>query len=195
MTLTRKGQATRDRIVAAAAELMYANGVAATSTEQVQARAGVSASQIYHYFADKKTLIGAVIAHQTAAVLDTQQPWMSRLDSVEALRAWRDFVVYLQQQRNCTGGCPIGTFVGELAESDDAARAALATAYHRWQAAIRDGIAAMRARGELRPDTDPERAALAMLAAIQGGLLLSQTTRSTEALEAALDTVIDAIAR
>ena len=50
MMITRKGQATRDRIVAAAAALMYQQGVAGTSTEDLQAAAGVSASQIYHYF-------------------------------------------------------------------------------------------------------------------------------------------------
>ena len=60
--LTRKGQATRDRIVEAAAGLMFRQGVAGTTTEQVQAAAGVSASQIFHYFGDKRALVRAVIA-------------------------------------------------------------------------------------------------------------------------------------
>ena len=34
---TRKGQATRDRIVAAAAKLMFEQGVAGTTTEDVRA--------------------------------------------------------------------------------------------------------------------------------------------------------------
>ena len=32
----------------------------------------------------------------------------------------------------------------------------------------------MQARGELTPDTDPDTLALALLAALQGGLLLTQ---------------------
>ena len=67
--ITRKGQATRDRIVAAAAVLVYEHGVAGTSTEDVQAAAGVSASQLYHYFGDKRTLTRAVIDYQTEAIL------------------------------------------------------------------------------------------------------------------------------
>jgi TetR/AcrR family transcriptional repressor of nem operon len=51
----------------------------------------------------------------------------------------------------------------------------------------------MRDRGELRPDADPVRLALAMLAALQGGLLLTQTRRDTAALEAGLDTTLDCI--
>ena len=85
--LTRKGQATRDRIVESAAGLMFRQGVAGTTTEQVQAAAGVSASQIFHYFGDKRALVRAVIAYQTEAVLTAQQP-LGRLDSMEALRAW-----------------------------------------------------------------------------------------------------------
>src|SRR6201996_9734175 len=86
--LTPKGRATRARILTLAAGLMVANGVAGTTTEDVQ-RAGVlSPSQIYHYFGDKKSLIRAVIAFQTEAVLDAQRPLLSRLDSFEALEAW-----------------------------------------------------------------------------------------------------------
>src|ERR1700730_8537138 len=90
---TAKGQATRDRIVAAAAALMLEGGVAGTSWEDIQNAAGVNASQLYHYFGDKQTLVRAVIAHQARAVLTNQQPFLSRLDSLEALRAWRDLIV------------------------------------------------------------------------------------------------------
>src|SRR5712664_4018147 len=107
--LTRKGQATRDRIVAAAAGLMFRKGVAGTTTEDVQQAAGVSASQVYHYFGDKQALVRAVIAHQTEAVLDAQQPHLSRLDSMEALQAWRDQAVEIEKGLNCEGGCPIGS--------------------------------------------------------------------------------------
>jgi AcrR family transcriptional regulator len=188
--LTRKGQATRDRIVAAAAELMFAHGVAGTSTDDVQTAAGVNTSQIYHYFGDKRNLVRAVIAYQTEAILDAQQPMLSQLDSMEALHAWRDALVGLQDTRQCKGGCPIGSLASELAEHDEAARAELAAGFARWEAAIRDGLRTMHERGDLRPDADPDQLALATLAALQGGLLLTQTRRDTLALEAALDTML-----
>ena len=192
--LTRKGRATRERIVTTAAGLMFDHGVAGTSIEDVQAAAGVSSSQIYHYFRDKRALVRAVIACQTDAVLGAQQPLLDRLDSVEALRKWRDLLVGLQRERHYEGGCPIGSLAGELAETDPAARAALAAGFGRWESAIRGGIQAMRDRGELPGEADPERLARALLAALQGGLLLTQVRRDTVGLEAALDTVIDHIA-
>src|SRR5271170_8477728 len=95
--ITRKGQATRDRIVAAAAALTYEQGVAGTSTEDVQAAAGVSASQIYHYFGDKRSLTRAVIEYQTDTIVGTQETLLTRLDDVDALRAWAELIVAFQR--------------------------------------------------------------------------------------------------
>jgi TetR/AcrR family transcriptional repressor of nem operon len=191
--LTPKGRATRERILAAASALMFERGVAATSTEDVRIAAGVSSSQLYHYFANKQQLVQAVVGHQTRAVLDAQQPLLSRLDSFAALEAWRDLIVDLQRARHCVGGCPIGSLASEVADSDPEAREALVAGFARWEGAIRDGLSAMRDRGELRPEADPARLALAVLAALQGGLLLTQTRRDTAALEAGLDTTLECI--
>ena len=188
--LTAKGKATRGRIVDAAAELMFAHGVARTGVEDVQKRAGVSASQLYHYFGDKRTLVRAVIARQTEAVLEAQEPLIGRLDSFEGLQAWRDVLVDLQRQRACAGGCPLGTLATELADADPEARAELAAGFDRWEEPIRAGLRAMHERGDLRPEADPDRLALAVLAAVQGGLLLTQTRRDPEPLAVALDTVL-----
>lgn len=192
--LTRKGQATRERIVAAASALTFQQGVARTSTEDVQRAAKVSASQLYHYFSDKQALIRAVIAHQTEAVIASQQPYLSQLDSLEALKAWRDHVVGLQQRRKFQGGCPLGTLSCELAEIWPEARVDLAHSFGEWEAAIQRGLQAMYDRGELRADADPEHLALGILAAVQGGLLLNQARRDTAALEAALDAMLAHIA-
>jgi AcrR family transcriptional regulator len=190
---TRKGQATRDRIVAAAAQLMFERGVAGTTTEDVRAAAGVSSSQLYHYFADKRVLVRAVIGFTTDAVLDAQQQ-LGELDSLDALRSWRNFVVDLQRQRSCQGGCPIGSLASELADEWPEARDELAQGFERWEAQIRCGLRAMHDRGDLHPDADPDHLALATLAALQGGLLLTKTRRDTAPLEAALDAMIDHIA-
>jgi len=192
--LTAKGHAARERIVRAAATLMFERGVAGTTIDDVKAASGVSSSQLYHYFIDKQALVRAVVEYQTDAVLDAQQPLLSRLDSMDALRAWRDLAVEFQRQRHCQGGCPIGSFVSELAETDSVARAALATGFGRWESPIREGLHAMCDRGDLRHDADPDRLALAILAALQGGLLLTQVRRETSPLEAALDTILEHIA-
>jgi TetR/AcrR family transcriptional regulator, transcriptional repressor for nem operon len=191
--LTRKGLATRARIVEAAAELMFRHGVAGTSTEDVLAAAGVSNSQLYHYFADKNALVRAVIEHQADGIIEGQRPLLDQLDSIAAFEQWRDMLVDLQRRRHCEGGCPLGSLSSELAETDEPARTALAASFERWEAPIRDGLRRMRDRGELTEDTDVDELALATLAALQGGLLLTQAKRNVSPLEAALNLAISEI--
>lgn len=192
--ITRKGQATRDRIVAEAATLMYERGVAGTSTEDVRAAAGVSASQIYHYFRDKRSLTRAVIEYQTGAILGSQRLLLADLDSVDALRSWADAIVNIQRSNAFRGGCPLGSLAGELAETDEEARAELASSYVRWHAVIKDGLESMHERGDLSARADRDALATALLTALQGGLLVAKTMRDGAPLETALKTVIDHIA-
>jgi TetR/AcrR family transcriptional regulator, transcriptional repressor for nem operon len=191
--LTRRGRETRQRILATAAGLMFENGVAETTLEEIRAVAGVSGSQVYHYFADKQALVRAVIDYQTDAVLDAQCAHLDRLDTVAGLRAWRDFLVEHQRRLGCRGGCPIGALGAEVAETDAVARLAAARGLARWEGRIRDGFRAMHARGDLPAATDPDDLALATLAALQGGLLLTQLQRDTRPLEVTLDAMLDRV--
>jgi TetR/AcrR family transcriptional repressor of nem operon len=191
--LTRRGRETRQRIVAAAAELMFENGVAETTLEDIRAAAGVSGSQVYHYFEDKQALVRAVIDYQADAVLDTQGAHLDQLDTLPGLRAWRDFLVEHQRRLGCRGGCPIGALGAEVAETDAVARLAAARGLRRWEGRIRDGLRTMHSRGDLPSGASPDDLALATLAALQGGLLLTQLQRDTRPLEVTLDAMLDRI--
>jgi TetR/AcrR family transcriptional repressor of nem operon len=191
--LTARGAETRLRIVAAAARLMFDKGVAETTLEDIRAAAEVSGSQVYHYFADKNALVKAVVEYQTDMVLDTQSEHLNQLDTVAGLRAWRNMIVDHQRRLQCRGGCPIGALGAEVAETDEAARIAVAEGFRRWEARIQEGLGSMHEQGRLPAELDPDELALALLAALQGGLLLTQIRRETKPLEVALDAMLDRI--
>jgi AcrR family transcriptional regulator len=185
--LTPKGAATRARIVEAAADLVLARGVGGTSLDDIRAGTGTSKSQLFHYFpGGKSELVQALAGLQAGRVLDAQRPWLDTLDSWDAWQRWRDAVLahYGAQQH---WGCPIGALSGELAGRDPALAADVAAHMDRWLGHLRAGIERMRAAGTLEKDADPEELALAIFAALQGGLLLTQTMHSLEPLRAALD--------
>ncbi len=189
---TAKGLATRERIVEAAARLVQERGVAGTTTEEVRHAAGVSSSQLYHYFKDKMALVHAVIEYQTDEVLGAQAEFLGNLDNIQAMRRWRDRLVEIQRRARCAGGCPLGSLSSEV-ELVPELRIDLNRAFTRWEGGIRSGLRAMHARSELRKGTDPDSLATALLAAVQGGLLLTQIRRNTKPLEAAVDSMLDHI--
>jgi TetR/AcrR family transcriptional regulator, transcriptional repressor for nem operon len=184
--LTDKGRATRNRVLDAATELVFEHGVAGTTLDDVRVAANVSKSQLYHYFADKDDLVHAVIDRTVQQVLDAQ-PRLLDLSSWAAIAAWFDDLVQLQVDRHAIGGCPIGGLAGQLAETDEQARTELAAGFDRWEAPLRDGLRKMQADGKLRRGADHARLATATLAAIQGGLVLTQTRRDPQQLRIALD--------
>src|SRR6201995_384152 len=113
--LTRKGAETRARIVDAAAQLIYEQGVASPTIEEVRDSAQVSSSQLYHYFDDKPALVRAVIERQAEMAIGTQERF--DLSSLEGLREWRDFVVDNNRLRDGRGGCPVGSLAPALPQA------------------------------------------------------------------------------
>jgi len=89
--------------------------------------------------------------------------------------------------RHGAGGCPVGSLASELADRSEDARVLLASSFRTWESHLVDGLTTMRDRDELAADVDPAALATAIMAALQGGLLLAQTTRTAEPLELALD--------
>ena len=149
---------------------------------------------MYHYFEDKQALVRAVIEYQADAVLDIRGANLDRLDTMDGLRAWRDFLVERQHQRRrgCRGGCPIGALGAEVAETD-AAAASRRPGTARLGRPDPRRVRAMHARGGLPAQTYLEDLALATLAVLQGGLLLTQLQRDTRPLEVALDAMLDRV--
>ncbi|HEX3711447.1 MAG TPA: TetR/AcrR family transcriptional regulator [Trebonia sp.] len=191
--LTAKGERTRARIVEAAARLVYERGVAATTLDDVTAAAGVSGSQMYHYFPGKDELVQAVIRRQAAVIAASQR--QADLSRPEGLRAWRDMVISQAGTEGGKGGCPLGSLAGQTAETDPEARALLAAGFGQWQAAIDEGLRRLHQAGRLPAGTDPDALAVILLAALQGGLLLAQVQRDTRPLETAVDTILELAAR
>lgn len=187
---TRKGQETRQRIVGAAADLIFEYGVSRFCLDDVREATGTSRSQLYHYFDDKSDLLHAVIEYQEDRVLSLHRPTFATLECWDELHRWRDMIINIQSARSCRSGCPLGGLANELAEVDDVARDQLRTAFSTWGDIISNGLERMVVTGALRTDANPSELAISILASLQGGLLMAETERSTRPLEIALDAAL-----
>lgn len=189
---TRKGLATRARIVGAAARLMFERGIANTSIDEVRTTAGVGGSQISHYFRDKRDLTRQVIASRRNDVVAFHtQPELGALDSVEALQAWADACVADIDTVYRLGGCVYGSLAGELIDADDEVRDDLADGYDEWLDLFQTGLTDMRRRGDLRSDADPRHLALSLVIAHQGGAMITHATGDADPLRVAVNAAVD----
>nr|WP_298685498.1 TetR/AcrR family transcriptional regulator [uncultured Dongia sp.] len=193
--LTPRGAAMRSHILDAAADLIYAHGVDRTSVDEVLVKSKTSKSQFYHYFTDKDALVLDVIKIQTQRVLGLQQPHLEALNSLPALQRWRDAIVKLVKGRHRAGGCPVGSLANELANRSEDARTLLASSFEIWRSSIERGLREMQKRGELAASANPHDLALAILTALQGGLLLAKTMHTSRPVEVALDMSLEHVAR
>ncbi|MGH2821372.1 MAG: TetR/AcrR family transcriptional regulator [Actinomycetota bacterium] len=188
--VTKRGRATRDRIVAAADALVAERGVEGASLDQILAAAEASKSQLYHYFTGKGALVRAVIARRRKLVLGKQMPFLTELDGWEAIERWLNMFLEGHKAQGFRGGCPIGSLASELADRDDGARTDLAETFAAWERYLVDGLKRMRGRGELVQSADPQELATAVFAAMQGGLLLAKTSQNSEPLRITLDAAL-----
>lgn len=187
--LTAKGAATRQRIIEGAAAQIREHGVTATTLDDIRARTRTSKSQLFHYFPDgKDELLLAVARYEADRVLSDQQPQLGELTSWAAWGAWRDTVV--ERYRGQGSSCPLNVVTSQLGHSAPGAQAVVTELIRSWEGEIAAGIRHMQGAGEVDAGLDAARAAAALVAGIQGGVLILMSTGSTAHLEAALDTAI-----
>jgi len=174
--LTAKGRATRDRIVQAAAQLIVTEGLSASNMENVRRAASVSGSQLAHYFADKGALIRAVVRRQIGVVLDFhRQPTLRGLSSFDDFERWIDLNMRYLRRVGYFGTPTYHALTGQLAKSDSATRDALADGYRQWINLLEKAIQRMKDDGLLVADADPRQLAWVIIAAHQGGGILTFT--------------------
>lgn len=191
--LTSRGAATRNRIVLAAAELMHVRGVAATTIDEVLASSATSKSQFYQHFDDKTDLVYEVITVRADEILSWQRLRLEKVDSFRGLYQWRDAMIQRCTLRRGLWGCELGSLAAELSDSDDKARVSLAAHFAEWRAILAAALERMRDTGVLRAEISAPALATGLLAAVEGGYLLSQTAHDPRLMQTALDSAIEHI--
>jgi AcrR family transcriptional regulator len=159
----------RERLVAAAREVLYQRGVERSTLADIAAAADVPLGNVYYYFRTKDALVSAVIERyqstfgELSAQLDQADGPASRLKALLQ-------VLTVRSQRLVSYGCPIGSLSTELDKRDDELRTGIG--------AILAGLidwaeVQFRALGR----EDARELAVALVAAYEGIVLLAAALR------------------
>ena len=187
---TERGRRTRNAIIDTAAGLMQAQGITATSLDDVLSASGTGKSQLYHYFTDKQDLVVAVIRRQLDRVM-AHQPDLAEGGGDDPA-AWARAIVDGHRSPGGPFSCPLGVLAGQV-DDDPVLREAEAAAFEVWRAGIAGLLRRAQRAGRMDADRDADDAALAVLTALQGGTQLARLWRDADVVEVALDAALSSV--
>jgi TetR/AcrR family transcriptional repressor of lmrAB and yxaGH operons len=175
-----KGERTRAKLTATAAELLQRQGYHATGLAQIVEESGAPRGSLYFHFPGGKEELAV------AALRDAGDFWKQKIDDaierapdlgagvVAVCKLFADALAASDWQL----GCPLATVALEASASSEAVRTTCAEHFAGWEASIAARLAASGVDHE---------AALRMstfaLATIEGALLLARVERSSRPLE------------
>jgi AcrR family transcriptional regulator len=162
--MTRQPAAARERLVEAAVQQLWANGVAATSPADIQQAAQVGQGSMYHHFAGKADLAFAAIerlaselAGELEGALAAGEPGLDRV------------LDYLERDRDPLRGCRVGRLTAEPDVVDrERLREPVAAIFTGLQARLAHELSVAQLDGQLDLDLDPAALAAALAAVVQG---------------------------
>lgn len=176
-----KGEATRERILAIAEEMVLSQGFGATSIEAIIAAAGLTKSGFFYHFRDKTELAREMLRRyivtndQIFDALDRQAAALAD-DPFDAFQIWLKLLAgVMSDLPGGHPGCLIASICYEERQFDREVRDLAAQAVRSWNARFRGYLEAIAARRPLHPDLDLETLAKTMSCMVDGGIIMSKT--------------------
>jgi AcrR family transcriptional regulator len=182
---------TRERLIAATAELFRRRGYHGTAMKDVITAAGATTGSLYHFFPGGKTQLAEAVITETGAAYQqlcelVADEAASVTDGIDRIFGG---VADALEENDFIDVCPIGTVAGEVASSDERLRHAADGVFTAWTEAI---ASRLRAAGVRRPEA--ERLATTVIAALEGAIVVARCRRDADLLRDAGGHVRDLVA-
>ena len=174
---------TRDRLMTATAELFRRQGYNGTSLKQVTEAAGAPMGSLYHFFpGGKDDLAEAVIGSSGQAYQELFELIADAApDMATAVTDFFDAATVVLEETGYLDACPIGTVALEVASTNDRLRAATDAVFEGWVGAATSRLVA----AGLTDDGEARDLATTLVAAVEGGFMLSRAAQRPEPMRTA----------
>lgn len=174
----------RSRMLRTAAKLLQRQGYHATGLRQILSESGAPRGSLYFHFPGGKEelAVEAVRAMNGRTARAIEMMLATSDDPADAVSAFVRAFAEILRASDWAEGCPVATVTLEAAATSEAIRAACAEAYGEWERIFADYLE--------RGGVPPERArslAVFVLAAAEGGLILSRARHDIAPLQTVAD--------
>jgi TetR/AcrR family transcriptional regulator, transcriptional repressor for nem operon len=181
MNETSKGQKTRERIVAEAANLFNQRGFEGSSMSDVMAASGLEKGGIYRHFSSKEELAAEAFDYAWKSAFETRIHDLEQTpNSIEKLK--RFIVNFINGRPAVPGGCPVLNTAIETDDGNLLLRERVRAAWREWRDYLAEIVAAGLKRKEIRPEVDAKQVATLIISSLEGALMIARLERNKEAL-------------
>jgi TetR/AcrR family transcriptional repressor of nem operon len=180
---TRKGEETRDRILAAATELIHAQGFKETGLADILAASGVPKGSFYHYFPSKEVLGRELLVRfrrEVRAHLE-REAFPPTGEVIPRFVAFFAESARQQTAGGCKAGCLLGNLAAEITNIHEDLRREVAQCFAELGEVFADALERGQRSGELAGDFVPAAAATFLVSVMEGSILVAKARREPEA--------------
>ncbi|MGH6922357.1 MAG: TetR/AcrR family transcriptional regulator [Propylenella sp.] len=179
--MAKKGERTREKILAKAESLVLERGFAGTSLDDILAATGFTKGAFFHHFKGKADLARALAERYRAnharlferLVAEADAECDDPLDATVHLL--KRFEAFIEAQSQPLPGCVFAAYTHEGGQFDPALRDFIADSLKRWAAIYEGKLGAVLACYEPRIPISAKELAEMIVAVIEGGLILSRS--------------------
>jgi TetR/AcrR family transcriptional regulator, transcriptional repressor for nem operon len=183
-----KAESTKAHIIQTAAQLFNQKGFAGASMADIMAATGLKKGGIYNHFASKDEIALAAFDFNVAQLQQRFRLAMKgQRHAIARLQACLDWYEQLLAEPTMAAGCPI---LNTSIDSDDthpALRQRAQQAMDNWQKLFRNILDSGLQRAEISPDIDSAEVTTFLIAAIEGGVMMSKLYGDGQYLQSTLN--------
>lgn len=167
-------------IIEQSASIFNKKGIAATAMSDIMDATDLSKGSLYVHFDNKDVLAEAVVDYNMELLVQRTLAVINRHENPKD-----KLFAYIDAYRNplnpmVDGGCPMLNFGMEADDQNEVVREKVAVMVNRSQQLIIDIIAQGIRQGIFKADWNYKEFATIMFAMIEGGILISKTTRKID---------------
>jgi TetR/AcrR family transcriptional repressor of nem operon len=193
----RKGEATRQRIIAEAAPIFNQRGFDGCSMQDLMTATGLEKGGLYRHFANKEDLAAEAFRFALAQNVKVRTEHLDEIpNSINKLKKVVQLFVDLPSA--IPGGCPLMNTAIDADDGNPALRDLARKGIQDWRARLTRIIETGIKANEIRRSTDPRRIANTIIATLEGALMISRLENSRNALrdaQSTLDTLLTSLER
>lgn len=168
---------TKERILDEAARLVRLRGFSATSVRELLNAVGLKKGSLYFHFTSKRELGLAVLERARRQFAEFRQAALEGDTPKTRLHHFFDAALTAHRNSGFVGGCLWGNTALEMSDMDPEYASFVADVFDDWVADIEPVISNGQAQGQFRTDVPAPHLARHVVAAVEGGIMLSRLTK------------------